>query len=170
MKLSSGIYEQIVNKELKDELDKIKDDFKYLSKINKAETTSRLSEYISKITKKLLESIKGKDEDEKQGKQVEFANKIIEYICKDDDFYSKRASLDSNGVELLSLIENDQVLKGDVKASSLIRPETSLVKSSLFTNSNNNEPTFVSELQKEIASSDEICFVVSFIKFSMANS
>lgn len=78
----------------------------------------------------------------------------------------KRASLDSNGVELLSLIENDQVLKGDVKASSLIRPETSLVKSSLFTNSNNNEPTFVSELQKEIASSDEICFVVSFIKFS----
>ncbi len=166
MKLSSGIYEQIVNKELKDELDKIKDDFKYLSKINKAETTSILSEYISKITKKLLESIKGKDEEEKQGKQVEFANKIIEYICKDDDFYSKRASLDSNGVELLSLIENDQVLKGDVKASSLIRPETSLVKSSLFTNSNNNEPTFVSELQKEIASSDEICFVVSFIKFS----
>lgn len=89
MKLSSGIYEQIVNKELKDELDKIKDDFKYLSKINKAETTSRLSEYISKITKKLLESIKGKDEEEKQGKQVEFANKIIEYICKDDDFTQK---------------------------------------------------------------------------------
>lgn len=159
MKLSSGIYEQIVNKELKAELDKIKDDFKYLNNIDKAEISSRLSEYISKITKKLLETIKGKDEKEKQGKQVEFANKIIKFICKDDDFY-----LDPEGVELLSLIENDQVLKEGVKADSLIRPETSLVKSSLFTNSNNNEPSFVTELQKEIASSDEICFVVSFIK------
>lgn len=159
MKLSSGIYEQIVNKELRAELDKIKDDFKYLNNIDKAEISSRLSEYISKITKKLLETIKGKDEKEKQGKQVEFANKIIKFICKDDDFY-----LDPEGVELLSLIENDQVLKEGVKADSLIRPETSLVKSSLFTNSNNNEPSFVTELQKEIASSDEICFVVSFIK------
>lgn len=159
MKLSSGIYEQIVNKKLKAELDKIKDDFKYLNNIDKAEISSRLSEYISKITKKLLETIKGKDEKEKQGKQVEFANKIIKFICKDDDFY-----LDPEGVELLSLIENDQVLKEGVKADSLIRPETSLVKSSLFTNSNNNEPSFVTELQKEIASSDEICFVVSFIK------
>lgn len=159
MKLSSGIYEQIVNKELKAELDKIKDDFKYLNNIDKAEISSRLSEYISKITKKLLETIKGKDEKEKQGKQVEFANKIIKFICKDDDFY-----LDPEGVELLSLIENDQVLKEGVKADSLIRPETSLVKSSIFTNSNNNEPSFVTELQKEIASSDEICFVVSFIK------
>lgn len=159
MKLSSGIYEQIVNKELKAELDKIKDDFKYLNNIDKAEISSRLSEYISKITKKLLETIKGKDEKEKQGKQVEFANKIIKFICKDDDFY-----LDPEGVELLSLIENDQVLKEGVKADSLIRPETSLVRSSLFTNSNNNEPSFVTELQKEIASSDEICFVVSFIK------
>ena len=159
MKLSSGIYEQIVNKELKAELDKIKDDFKYLNNIDKAEISSRLSEYISKITKKLLETIKGKDEKEKQGKQVEFANKIIKFIWKDDDFY-----LDPEGVELLSLIENDQVLKEGVKADSLIRPETSLVKSSLFTNSNNNEPSFVTELQKEIASSDEICFVVSFIK------
>lgn len=130
MKLSSGIYEQIVNKELKAELDKIKDDFKYLNNIDKAEISSRLSEYISKITKKLLETIKGKDEKEKQGKQVEFANKIIKFICKDDDFY-----LDPEGVELLSLIENDQVLKEGVKADSLIRPETSLVRSSLFTNS-----------------------------------
>lgn len=46
MKLSSGIYEQIVNKELKAELDKIKDDFKYLNNIDKAEISSRLSEYI----------------------------------------------------------------------------------------------------------------------------
>lgn len=106
-----------------------------------------------------MKQLKEKTKKEKQGKQVEFANKIIKFICKDDDFY-----LDPEGVELLSLIENDQVLKEGVKADSLIRPETSLVKSSLFTNSNNNEPSFVTELQKEIASSDEICFVVSFIK------
>ncbi|KJS89597.1 MAG: hypothetical protein JL57_06465 [Desulfosporosinus sp. BICA1-9] len=67
---------------------------------------------------------------------------------------------------LLSLVDK-KVSKQKVLPSSEkpVRPETSIAENSLFTGAV-HEPSMISELKKEILSSDRIDFLVSFIKWS----
>ena len=67
-----------------------------------------------------------------------------------------------NGEVLLSIEE--KLNKSKIKNNN-IRPITPISQSYLFTNSN-NEPDLISELKREIASSDSIDILVSFIRWS----
>jgi len=77
--------------------------------------------------------------------------------------YSKR---ELHAQMLLSLVDK-KVSKQKVLPSSEkpVRPETSIAENSLFTGAV-HEPSMISELKKEILSSDRIDFLVSFIKWS----
>src|SRR5690606_33578237 len=104
--------------------------------------------------------------------RVALCNAIIQYTVH----YLERSAGDKWDPELLSqlkghLIHQDaEMLLAILDARRAagkdpVRPETPLSISSLFTG-DKREPSMLAELKKEIATSDRIDFLVSFIKFS----
>ncbi|MDO4961648.1 MAG: DUF3427 domain-containing protein [Eubacteriales bacterium] len=163
--IHSGIYEQLVNKQLKEELNQIPEDRKSIEKVDEAEASSIISDYVSKILKKGLDDVLSAGGD--IANQIDLANEIVEIVKRQtaveevDDL-----KLESPANQLMALInERDPSLAVGKTAKDMPRPETSIARSSLFTNAK-HEPSLVVELKKEIRSADHIDFLVSFIKWS----
>ena len=96
-------------------------------------------------------------------KQIELCNQIINYLSTQvEDEEIKENNIHKNGEILLSIEE--KLNKSKIKNNN-IRPITPISQSYLFTNSN-NEPDLINELKREIASSDSIDILVSFIRWS----
>ena len=99
--------------------------------------------------------------------QIGLANKIVDLIqntTQEADFAT--LSVDQRAEQLLALLrEQDPRLAVGKTAADLIRPETSIAQSSLFTGAI-HEPQMYTELKKEIVSADRIDMLVSFIKWS----
>ena len=155
--LPNGIYEQVINKAIEAELangSKIT----RTEKIDSAESSKVLSSYVAEIVEKSLEYLKDSGYDTRE--QIDFVNKIIEStICNGEMAVSDRAEL------LLAILEKkDNVAALDDKAE-IVRPVTSLARSSIFTGAK-NEPQMYTELKKEIVSCNRIEMIVSFIKWS----
>ena len=162
--LKQGLYEQVVNKEIKEELNGLSDAEKYIEKIDSAEASSILTQYLSEVVHKGLDRIAGDD----ISAQLELVNKIVGLISQEtaeEDLQDLAVSDD--GEQLLALLSssNPMVRIGQKKAKDLPRPETSIAQSSLFTGAV-HEPQMFSELKKEIATADRIDMLVSFVKWS----
>ena len=157
--LKPGLYEQLIDGELRRELETIPSARKATMMVDPAEAAEVLSRYIAEETKKALSLIE--EEHGKVEKQVELVNRILHLL-------PKRADSDIDGeprllVEFLS--EKDAALSLGRKAGDTLRPETSIAISSLLTGAE-HEPAMFTELKKEIASADRIDMLVSFIKWS----
>lgn len=162
--MKNGIYEEIINLKLLKELD---NNDLLIGKEKLEEETAKeiLTQYIGQVTRKALKYIRDdyKDDNEYLTKQIEICNDIIELL---------KEKLDYTEFEELKISESAEVLTyaySKVNFSSfngeVPRPETSISKISLFTGSK-KEPSLDEEIRKEIFSSDEIFFLVSFIKWS----
>ncbi|MFA5531553.1 MAG: DEAD/DEAH box helicase family protein [Thiohalomonadaceae bacterium] len=163
--LQPGIYEQIIDEELKETLSEIPDQRKAIGPIEKAEASKILSRYLADIVEKSLEN--SIDKDDSLNKQIDLINEIIAVIKRRTDENDCRNFLISeNAEQLLALLnENDPLLALGRNALHVIRPETSISQSSLFTGAV-HEPSLDSEFKKEILTSDHIDMLVSFIKWS----
>ena len=100
-------------------------------------------------------------------KQIEVSNKIIKLLrdeVREDDF---EEDLINTQAKILTAILNkiDTGISDFDKHLKEITPYTRLSQSELFTGSNTGI-SLDSEIRKEILSSDRICFLVSFIKWS----
>ena len=161
--LHDGLYEQIINKEIDDELSAT-DKLTQTSGIDSAEAAKTLSEYISEVVLRGLENIK--DNGGNIANQVNLANKIINTIIqetRESDFDT--LSVAERAEQLLAVFEKkNNIIAFDEKAK-IIRPETSIAQSSLFTGAI-HEPQMYTELKKEIVSCNRIDMLVSFIKWS----
>jgi HKD family nuclease len=123
-----------------------------------------LANYTSEIIKKSLDHLK--DSHKSVGEQITFINKLISKIIQEtgnNDF--SKMSVDERAEQLLALVENKNRLPQNTAKTDLSRPVTSIAFSSLFTGAK-NEPDLSSEFIKEIASSDRIDILVSFIRWS----
>jgi len=162
--LKSGLYETVINKKLQQALDDSANFLASTAPIDQAEGPSVLSTYIEKIVKRALSlAIK---EDDGTNAQVILANRIIESIEKaagQNTFVGM--TVDERAEQLLALVEKQNRVEALSGRAELIRPETSIARSSLFTGAI-HEPQIMTELKKEIASSDRIDILVSFIKWS----
>lgn len=160
MKLKKGIYEQVISNKIHEELTNRESDINiHKEEIEKEEAKVILAKYLEEVTKKSLSLIKNKDID----KQIDVCNEIINYLSTQvEDEEIKKNNIHKNGEILLSIEE--KINKSKLKNNN-IRPLTPISQSYLFTNSN-NEPDLISELKREISSSDTIDILVSFIRWS----
>ena len=161
--LHNGLYEQIINKGLDAELS-VTDKLSQTAPIDSAEASKVLSKYVAEIVEKGLNNVK--DNGGNLTSQVELVNRIVSTIMAE----TKEADFDTLSVaeraeQLLALFDKkNNVLALDERAE-IIRPETSIAQSSLFTGAV-HEPQMFTELKKEIVSADRIDMLVSFIKWS----
>ena len=162
--MKNGIYEEIINNKILKEIDN-----EELSigkeKLDSEEAKNILTQYIANITKTALRYIRDdiKDSNEYLLKQIEICNDIIELLkekLQDKEFEELKIS---ESAEVLTYVYSR--MNNTNFNNEIIRPETSISRTSLFTGSK-REPNLNEEMKKEIASADEICMLVSFIKWS----
>lgn len=169
MPLHEGIYEEIINHKLKDELLGLQPDFYDIGKekLDVEEARKVLSSYISSVTRRALKYVRDNQSDDHLAlmKQIQTCNEIIVTLSeKLDDQEFQSLKIAEEGEVLTSLFSKINSIKS-IKKSEVIRPITPISQSSLFTGSN-YEPNMLGELKREILSSDSIDMLVSFIKWS----
>lgn len=162
--LKPGLYEQVINNEIKTELAKTSTDKKLTEKIDSAEASGILTGYISEVIKESLDKIADGDD---VSAQVDLVNKIVSVLSGETGEGLESLSVAEDAEQLIALLsDTDPMVKlGRKKAKDIVRPETSIAQSSLFTGAV-HEPQMFSELKKEIATADRIDMLVSFIRWS----
>ena len=161
--LKDGLYEQIINKSLDAEL-ATTDKLSTTAPIDSAEASKVLAKYIAEVVEQGLDNLVDNGGD--VSSQVALANRIISTIInetKENGF--DEMSVAERAEQLLALFDKkNSILALDEKAQ-IIRPETSIAQSSLFTGAI-HEPQMYTELKKEIVACNRIDMLVSFIKWS----
>lgn len=163
--LSPGLYEQVINQNLQKSLKSTPDSAKLTSKIDPAESTAVLTQYVSQVLQKALDRLPETDDLEPK---ITLVNKLVELISSIDTLEDlKDLQVTESAEQLLALLsETDPMFQiGQKKAKDLVRPDTSIARSSLFTGAV-HEPQMYLELKKEMESADRIDMLVSFIKWS----
>ncbi len=164
--MMTGVYEQLINNLISKKLNSIKEEEFYIktSKIEKNEASLILTQYLSKIIHFSLNSISGEDSIENQ---IQLVNKIIHLLKNEIEKQDFTENLLDINTSLLTAIlpKIDSSIVDFEKHLKEITPYTGLTQSELFTGSNTGV-SLESELRKEILSSDEIYFLVSFIKWA----
>jgi len=162
--IKSGVYEELISVALDEAIASDSEIEILTDNLQSSDSSTMLSRYSLKILEKGLKIIRKKYDNEGEGngipEQIAACNEIIQIIAQrtdDEDFLKQKISMDAK--RLLSVKTKNALSR------HAPRPETSLSMSSLFTGSK-FEPQMVSELKKEILSSDKIDFLVSFIKNS----
>jgi len=164
--LETGLYEQLITKLVASKLNNLDRNTYFIKEtyIDRSEASRVLSQYLIKIIQLALSLISGDDSIEKQ---IEISNKIIKLLrdelCEDDF----QEDLIDTQAKILTAILNkiDSGISDFDKYLKEITPYTRLTQSELFTG-NNAGISLDSEIRKEILSSNKICFLVSFIKWS----
>ena len=163
--LHPGLYEQVINRRISDELAGVSDARKATSKIDAAEASKVLSQYLGEVVQKAMDHVS--DVGDGIDGQVKLANSIValvQQMTDEDDFAAM--SVDARAEQLLTLLsEKDPRLVTGKSAADIARPETSIAQSSLFTGAI-HEPQMYAEMKKEIVTADRIDMLVSFIKWS----
>lgn len=161
MALELGLYEQVVNQQLDEELASLPpSQGAQTDDVDKAEASTILASYLAKQTEILLQRAGDKGLD----KQVELVNRMLSAANEENAEGDTDQLVAPPARQLLSIRDTSQDhIRGKQKKPS--RPETSLAQSSLFTGSH-REPQLNTELAKEIDSADRIDMLVSFIKWS----
>ncbi|WP_202708322.1 DEAD/DEAH box helicase [Sporosalibacterium faouarense] len=167
--LKEGIYEEIINNKLKNEIDDLELSHYNIEKedIDVEEARKILSSYISSVTRRALRYVRGNNSDDKEAllNQIKTCNDIISTLSKHiDEEEFEELKINGEG-EILTSIYSKINNARTINNSSSVRPITPLSQSSLFTGSH-YEPNMLGELKREIASCDSIDMLVSFIKWS----
>ena len=161
--LPNGLYEQVINKSLDAELTTT-DKLVETAAIDGAEAAKVLARYVAEVVERGLENVKDNGGDLET--QIELVNRIVRDIAAGtNEGRFDGLSVAQRAEQLLALMERKNTVLAVDERAGVVRPETSIAQSSLFTSSL-HEPQMYTELKKEIVSCDRIDMLVSFIKWS----
>jgi len=133
--------------------------------LDPAEAAGYLSRFLSNVLHSAFESLPNCDD--RVFKQIDLSNALVKWLAE----YLHSADLSDNllysqGQILSALFTTQNPIAADLKAHvAKITPLTGLAQSELFTGSNVGL-SLESEIKREILSADEICWLVSFIKWT----
>lgn len=163
--LKKGIYEQVINKEIGEEIANKEEDLLFFTDpIDKAEASQILAKYVSSIIRKGLDDFT--DVEDSVEKQVDLVNKIVSIIKKEtQEQRFEKMSVDKQAEILRALLSRKENPNLSDRDRNIVRPVTSIAQSSLFTGAT-HEPQMFTELKNEILSCDRIDMLVSFVKWS----
>lgn len=169
MSLSIGVYEQIVNNLIRVKLDSIDtcQFFVGTKSISKIDAINLLCKYLQHLLEIAFANI---NEEEDSDKCSRFVNDIIVNLGRDFNIEDSQENLIDAGRSILTaVVDKTRCDYPDIEQYIKdITPETTLSRSALFFGGKG--PTDMqSELNREILCSDEICWVISFIKVSGLN-
>lgn len=170
MILKEGVYEQLIDEDLKQKLKQLNINTYLFEKeeLDVEEAKTILSAYITSVVKKSLRFIREnnkKDDKEALLSQIKACNELISSLSR---------LAEERNIEGLKIAEEGEILTAlyskvnnirSIVENKAVRPVTPLSQSSLFTGST-LEPNMMSEIKKEILCSDSIDMLVSFIKWS----
>ena len=161
--LHDGLYERVISKGLDAELEQ-SDKLSKTVPIDSAEASKVLSKYVAEVVEKGLDNLI--DNGGNVNSQVALANKIITTIMSETaEAEFDEMSVSQKAEQLLALFDRRNNVLALNENAVIIRPETSIAQSSLFTGAK-HEPQMYTELKKEIVSCNRIDMIVSFIKWS----
>lgn len=167
--ISTGVYEQIINRLFLLKLNKVDAERFYIGKklISKDDAVHILSKYLQHL---IEVAFIGTPEDQNVDKYIEFVNSVIRTLGKEFNVDDTDLDLvDAQKSILTAVIDRTNCEYPDIeKHLRAITPVTSLSRSALFFGGR-GPADMESELNKEILCADEICWVVSFIKTSGLN-
>lgn len=166
MALQEGLYEQLINKIISRKLAELDRDAYFISSVvvDRAEASRYLSLYLAETITYALNSITGNDD---IIRKVTLSNQIIQFLIQAlPDINLSGNLIESEGKLLQAVVKKLDFAYPDISGRiKEIMPYTRLSQSELFTGSNAGI-SLETEIKKEINSADEICWLVSFIKFS----
>lgn len=164
MDLKTGIYETLIYQSLAKKLQSLPSNYIGLRlDIDAAEAPKLLTNYVSKILSGILS-----DDHLFEGleQRINFINRVIEYIEKDFEVLTASDDLIAIKDKLLSaIIDSTGLTDKQLELYNILRPASGFTSSSLFTGSNEGL-RMNDEINRDIISSDEIYWIVAFIRFS----
>ena len=151
-----GIYEHIINQEIEKQIQEAEQlgQVCIQHQIDDAESPQILANYLANAIRQKLEDT------EEQQDRVNLINRImIDAGLLDDKQIVKHTDL------LAEVMSHEQAVLQQQSKSTTIRPISGFRVSNLFTGGSSTL-SLGEEIRREIASADEICFIVSFLKVS----
>ena len=154
--LKKGIYENIINREVERDIHAAESQqiVCIREQIDDAESPKILADYLSKAIRQKLEDTESLHD------RMTMVNKILsEYGLVDDIQISDTSNL------LMEVMTQQKNLLQKSSHSETLRPQSGFRVSNLFTGGS-SVLSLGEEIRREIASADEIYFIVSFLKLS----
>lgn len=154
--LKKGIYEHIINQETEKQINDSEQSGLVCLKqpIDDAESPQILANYLAKAIRQKLEDT------EEQQDRVNLVNRIMIDVGLMDE---KQITAPSN--LLAEVMSQEQSIMQAESNSKTVRPISGFRVSNLFTGGS-SAISLGEEIRREIASADELCFIVSFLKVS----
>lgn len=163
-KLKDGVYEKVMSRRFAEVLKEALAEDQVRAEeedVDAEEAVGYLSSYLQQVIRLCLKDIADRDEENSVDHQLALTNELIASLAKKTEELGGGQEV-ANAPFLLRSLEHK---KNTLLPRRWERPATSLTRSFLFTNSK-KDVSMVHELTKEIASSDHIDFLISFIRFS----
>lgn len=158
MELKEGIYERLIDGHTAKAITRAKEAGMHCQQdeIDSAEADQLLADYAAGALRKLLEA-----DDSPTKEKIARVNELLRHAGIQEEFLLEEAPR-----LLSSVLSPERRAQFKITKQALVRPQSGFRESVLFTGGPFTELSLSSELLRDIASADEICIIVSFLRLS----